>query len=122
MSNPACKFGMATLICLGLAGPAFGHADLKSATPAEGSTVAMPPTEVDLKFSEDLNLRFSGVTITGPNKTTVPVGEAMLMDGNTTLMVPISGPLGAGTYTVVWHVLSADGHKTHGSYTFTLKP
>ncbi|AYG61221.1 hypothetical protein CCGE525_00435 [Rhizobium jaguaris] len=44
------------------------------------------------------------------------------MQNDTVLMVPISGTIGAGTYTVEWHALSADGHKTTGSYTFTVKP
>ena len=49
-------------------------------------------------------------------------GNAALMDENTTLMVPISGTLTAGVYTVAWNALSADGHKTHGTYKFTDKP
>ena len=44
------------------------------------------------------------------------------MDNNTTLMVPVSGTLAPGIYTVEWHALSGDGHKTHGSYKFTIKP
>ncbi len=30
------------------------------------------------------------------------------------LVVPLDGPLGAGAYTVDWHSLSTDGHKTSG--------
>jgi len=36
-------------------------------------------------------------------------------------MVPVTGTLADGSYTVDWHALSGDGHKTHGSYTFTVK-
>jgi methionine-rich copper-binding protein CopC len=42
----------------------------------------------------------TGVKVTGPDKTAVQTGDAILMDYNTTLMVPISGTLGAGVYTV----------------------
>ena len=31
------------------------------------------------------------------------------------------GTLSPGIYTVAWSVLSVDGHKTSGSFTFTVK-
>jgi methionine-rich copper-binding protein CopC len=37
-------------------------------------------------------------------------------------MVPLSETLAPGAYTVEWHALSADGHKTNGAFTFTVKP
>lgn len=117
-----------TLVLAGLGltavpAPAFAHAHLKSATPAAGSTVAVAPTELDLKFSEGLNLKFTGVTVTGPAKAAVATGDAALGAGDdTVLVVPVSDALGAGSYTVAWHALSTDGHKTTGTYTFTVKP
>jgi methionine-rich copper-binding protein CopC len=38
------------------------------------------------------------------------------------LSVPVIGTLQPGIYTVEWHALSTDGHKTTGSYSFTVKP
>ena len=117
-----------TLVLAGLglgtiSAPAFAHAHLKSATPAIGSIVATAPTELDLKFSEGLNLRFTGVKVTGPAKAAVATGEAALGAGDdTTLVVPVPDPLAPGSYTVAWHALSTDGHKTSGTYTFTIKP
>ena len=40
---------------------------------------------------------------------------------NKVLLVPLSAPLTAGTYTVAWHALSSDGHKTTGTYSFIVK-
>jgi len=37
------------------------------------------------------------------------------------LIVPIAQPLASGQYQVNWHVLSVDGHKTKGSYSFSVK-
>ncbi len=112
-------------IVLGLAatGGALAHAHLKSATPAVGSTVATSPTELDLKFSEGLNLKFTGVKVTGPAKAAVATGDAALAPADdTTLVVPVPDTLAAGSYTVAWHALSTDGHKTSGTYRFTVKP
>lgn len=102
---------------------AFAHAHLKASTPASGSTVATPPTDLNLTFSEGLNLKFTGVKITGSDKSAVPTGDARLgANDDTTLIVPVTGTLAAGTYKVNWHALSSDGHKTSGSYSFTVKP
>lgn len=115
------KLGMAGAIVTGLSSQAFAHAHLKSSTPADKSEVNTP-AELDLTFSEELNLRFTGVKVTGPKKYAVTTGDAMLMDGNVELMVPLSEKLAPGAYIVEWHALSADGHKTNGAFTFTVKP
>jgi methionine-rich copper-binding protein CopC len=104
------------------AGQACAHAHLKSAMPAPESTVKTAPRSLDLTFTEDLNLTFSGVTITGPHNTLVKLGKVMLMDNNTTLTAPIADALAPGSYSVQWHALSADGHKTKGKYGFIIKP
>ena len=115
--------GFAALCFIALTGQAYAHAHLKSATPSMGGTVATAPSELDLMFSEGLNPKFTGVKVTGPDKKAVATGDATLgAGGDTTLVVPISAPLSAGTYTVGWHALSTDGHKTNGSYKFTVKP
>ncbi|MBB5577567.1 MULTISPECIES: copper homeostasis periplasmic binding protein CopC [Rhizobium] len=122
MTKTITRFSLAAILALGLSGQAFAHAHLNSATPADKSTIKASPSELDLTFSEGLNLKFSGIKVTGPDKAVVKLGDPMLMQNDTVLMVPVSGTLGAGTYTVEWHALSADGHKTNGSYTFTVKP
>lgn len=106
-----------------LTGPALAHAHLKSATPADGATVTAAPSELDLTFSEGLNLKFSGVKVTGSGGKAIATGESSLKaGGDTTLVVPLTDPLGSGVYTVNWHALSTDGHKTTGSYRFSVKP
>src|SRR5579871_1082945 len=122
MSNRSHILCIAAIVGLAWTHQALAHAQLRSATPAAGSTLAVSPTELDLAFSEELNLKFSGVQVTGPDHKAVQTRDAVLKDKNATLVVPISATLAAGTYTVVWHALSEDGHKTHGTYAFTVKP
>ncbi|MFK0161162.1 copper homeostasis periplasmic binding protein CopC [Rhizobium sp. NPDC090279] len=109
-------------ISLAFAGQAIAHAHLKSAVPAADGTVKTAPSELDLTFSEGLNLKFSGIKVTGPDKAAVKTGKGMLMNKDTTLMVPVTDKLSAGKYTVEWHALSTDGHKTNGTYSFTVSP
>jgi hypothetical protein len=123
MSKFARIFPIAAVIGVSVAGQAFAHAHLQSAVPAENSAVTASPSELDLKFSEGLNLKFSGAKVTGPDKAAVSTGDAKLGAGDdTTLIVPVPTPLAPGVYNVEWHALSTDGHKTTGSYSFTVKP
>ncbi|KQV70282.1 copper homeostasis periplasmic binding protein CopC [Rhizobium sp. Root1220] len=114
---------LAVSITAGLcfSGQACAHAHLTTSAPAENA-VTTSPAELDLRFSEELNVKFSGVKIIGPDKSEIKAGDARLMDEGKTLSIPISGTLNAGAYTVEWYVLSTDGHKTDGSYRFTVKP
>lgn len=111
----------ALILVAGFAGQALAHAHLKTEEPAASASVAAPQT-LTLHFTEELNLHFSGVTVTGPNHKQVALGKAELAPKDVaTLIVPVTGTLVPGSYTVAWHALSTDGHKTQGSYRFTVK-
>ena len=110
------------LLCLGAGGEALAHARLVAARPAENRTATPPPTELQLKFSEAIELKFAQVTVSGTDSKPVKTG-AVALDPNdkTTLIVPIAAPLADGSYLVTWQVVAADGHKTKGSYRFEAK-
>lgn len=115
--------GLAAIGLLCGTGQALAHAHLKAAIPPVDGTVRAAPGELDLTFSEGLELKFSGLKVTGPDRQPVPTGAASLKPGgDTTLMVPLSAALAPGLYTVAWHALSTDGHKTSGTYRFTVAP
>ena len=122
MRNFVLSATFAAVASLTLSGAAYAHAHLEGAQPPVNGTVKTAPNELDLKFSEELNLKFTGVKVTGPDKKEIKTGGDMLMAGDKTFMVNLPAGLGAGTYKVEWHALSQDGHKTHGDYKFTVKP
>lgn len=122
MTNISRVLGFTLAASIAFAGQAFAHAHLKASTPADKATVTTSPSELDLTFTEELNLKFTGIKLIGPKKQEIKTGAGMLTDGDKGLMIPVSDKLDAGTYTVEWHALSADGHKTNGTYSFTVKP
>ena len=122
MSHPIVVIGLVVLGSLSVTGQALAHAHLRDANPADKATVISAPTALTLRFTEGLNLKFSGIRLTGPQKVTVKTGDAALSDHDMSLIVPVVDTLQPGTYTVEWHTLSTDGHKTTGSYSFTVKP
>jgi copper resistance protein C len=84
--------------------------------------VTASPTEIDITFSEGIDLKFSGAKLADAKKVAVPTGSASLAaGGDTTLVIPVTKPLAAGEYVVAWHNLSKDGHKSKGSFKFTVK-
>lgn len=109
----------AALLALGLASPALAHARLVLASPAENAAVAPAPTELRLKFSEAVELKFTKVKLTGPQMKVIETGPARLApDDDSLIIVPIAAPLAGGKYTVDWQAVSRDGHRTSGGYIF----
>lgn len=100
---------------------ALAHAHLKVQTPAADATVSSAPKVLTLNFSEGIEPNFSGVKVTGPDNAVVKTGKLDLdPSNNTQVNVPIESELVAGKYQVSWHVVSVDGHKTKGQYSFTV--
>ncbi|MDE2464649.1 MAG: copper homeostasis periplasmic binding protein CopC [Alphaproteobacteria bacterium] len=104
------------------ASAAFAHAHLIKEIPSAKSSVKVAPSHLTLDFSEGVSLAFTGVTVTGPGKAHIKLKHASLAQGNDQkLIVPFAQKLKHGSYTVAWHALSTDGHRTHGSYSFSVK-
>lgn len=100
---------------------AFAHAHLKAQIPAANAEVT-PPQVLMLNFSEGIEPKFSGLTLTDAAKQTVKTGTvSRSKEDNAQLVVPVEQELQPGNYTVDWHVVSVDGHKTRGTYSFTVK-
>jgi methionine-rich copper-binding protein CopC len=100
----------------------LAHAHLDHASPAAGSTVAQPPTEISLWFTEALEAKFSIIEVHDDQGRSVEAGPATLARDNTAqLRVPLK-TLPPGTYKVIWRVLSVDTHRTEGDFTFRVGP
>jgi copper resistance protein C len=109
---------------LGIASPAFAHNFLVSSNPAAGETLTTLPSKFIITTNEglldlsghgagfafdveDAHHQFYGdgcVTVTGPSMSIAPAIGA------------------AGKYTVIWQIVSADGHIVSNHYTFTWAP
>ncbi|HEY7230623.1 MAG TPA: copper homeostasis periplasmic binding protein CopC [Pseudolabrys sp.] len=100
----------------------LAHAQLDHASPRVGSTVAQPPKEVSIWFTEALEPKFSTIEVRDAQGSAVHAGPAVLArDNSAQLRVPLR-PLKPGTYKVMWRVLSVDTHRTEGAFTFRVGP
>lgn len=101
---------------------AFAHAHLKDQLPAEGAALEQAPEAITLNFSEGIEVNFTKVNVTDANKQVIKMGKAALdPSNNTKVIIPVESKLAAGKYDVQWSVVSVDGHKTKGNYSFTVK-
>jgi len=100
----------------------FAHAHLQHQYPAADAAVDAAPQALTLNFSEGIEPRFSGVSVTDDKQQPAETGAVKRNEKDPTqLIVPLNSPLTAGTYRVDWHVVSVDGHQTQGSYRFSVK-
>mgnify|MGYP001275043664 CR=1 FL=1 len=108
-------------LLLASAAPAAAHDNLISTTPEAGSTVGESPSEISLTFSGELLTATSSVVIevTSPDGQNVAEGEP-LVDG-TTVTQTLAATQSAGAFTVLWRVVSSDGHPISDQYTYTVE-
>ncbi|HHA2009179.1 TPA: CopC domain-containing protein YobA [Enterobacter mori] len=120
--SPSRAVRALTLLIASAVTPAvLAHAHLKQQSPAANAQVAAPQA-LTLNFSEGIEPAFSGVVVTDAQQQVVKTGTVKQDEkDNARLVVPLEQPLPAGPYQVDWHVVSVDGHKTKGSYHFSVK-
>jgi copper resistance protein C len=123
MSRKSMSRIIASLAFAVVASTAFAHALLQKAVPAVGGTVAASPAEIRLKFSEGVEPRFSGIALATEAGVAQPTGQpAVDPADDSVLIVKIGQALKPGVYTVTWHAVSVDTHRTQGGFNFTVAP
>jgi copper resistance protein C len=114
-------FGAMLAIVLALTGVvAQAHAFLQHSSPAVGSTVATVPATVTIWYTEDLEPAFSAMTVTNAAGERVDLDNPHVPSGHPDELQIGLKPLASGTYTVSWHVVSVDTHRTQGTFSFTV--
>ncbi|MGI5126654.1 copper resistance CopC family protein [Pseudonocardia sp. CA-107938] len=106
------------LVMLLVAGPAAAHSRLESSDPADGASLATPPSKVTLTFNEQMQQGFATITVIGPGGTAWQDGETQVSGDSVSIAVKPLGP--AGVYQIGYRVISDDGHPVSGSVSFTL--
>ncbi len=86
-----------------------------------GSTVSGSPTQVRIWFDGDLEPAFSTLMVHNMDGKMVDNRDGRVDPSNPVLLEVGVPRLSAGTYLVIWNVVARDGHRTNGSFTFTVK-
>lgn len=99
---------------------AEAHAKLESTTPSADSSVSSPKL-IQVHFNEAVETKMSSIKLATSDGTAVPVMAMNDAKDPATLSIMPNAPLKAGLYKVTWSAVSDDGHKTQGSFSFTVQ-
>lgn len=109
---------------LGLAAPAQAHNYLISSTPAEGSTLTELPAEFSVTTNGpllSLGGSVAGFALEIRDAQGLYYGDGCVsVDGATVSQAAALGA--AGDYTMLWQLISSDGHTVSGEVNFSWAP
>ena len=108
---------LALLVAVG-ATPAAAHDQLLDSSPSEGEHLDTAPTEVALRFSDEILTIGPAVLVVDADGTSWTDGDPEL-DGPD-VVTPLADDLPDGAYEVRWRVVSSDGHPISGVVPFTV--
>jgi len=119
MASPRLLIGLIALVwMLALPAAVTAHAELVTATPAAGSTVTEPVSEVSATYSEDLT-EDSRLGVLDQDGIRIAVG--FVDPANKRRMVAtLDQAYVAGTFTVRSTAIAEDGHVERTQWTFTI--
>lgn len=112
---------MTVLIAGAAFAPALAHAHAfpTAEQPLVGATVNTSPSQITITYDAPIESLFARLEVlngAGQNETAGPPHVAR---NQHELSVTLK-PLKRGDYTVKWSVVAEDGHRTEGSYVFTV--
>jgi methionine-rich copper-binding protein CopC len=107
------------LALAGLGNPATAHAFLEKASPAAGANLHAAPARIELHFSEALEPAFSGIAVANTAGADMSAGPSAVSGAEIGLALKALKP---GRYSVRWHAVSVDTHRTEGKYNFLILP
>lgn len=115
------KFAAAALAFAATASVAQAHAKLDASDPKAGSTVQAGTRTLRLAFSEALEPAFSKVAVVDSANAAVAVEGLKVGAADPKVMQATLPQLRAGQYRVQWSVVTHDGHRTKGDFSFSVR-
>src|ERR671934_346488 len=111
-------FGLSIFVALCVPAAAAAHANLVRSVPADRAVIATAPRVVRVVFDDTVRPA-SGIRAIRNGGGSVLGGKPRVVGGKT-LVVPLRNGLGNGAYTVLWRIVSDDGHTEAGVLSFAV--
>jgi copper transport protein len=97
---------------------AGAHAVLVASSPAADALVETAPQQVTLTFNEDVSPVGSRLQVIGPDGARYETGAPAV--AGRTVTGTVAPDLPEGTSTIAWTIISDDGHRISGAFTFSV--
>lgn len=98
----------------------LAHVHMDKSAPADGASLNIAPKTVQVWFSGKVAAEWSHIEVTNSKGERVDIGETKNGESTKHLIVELR-PLPSGTYHVKLNVVSGDGHRVKGSFSFTVE-
>jgi copper transport protein len=110
---------LVALLGFGAIHTSFGHAFVINSNPSQSQSIPKSPQQVNVFFSEPVDLRFSHLEVLDSNGKQVDKGDVHHLQNDESSLTVSLPLLKDGTYTVSTNVLSqTDGHVTDNAFVF----
>ena len=110
---------LVALLGFGAIHTSFGHAFVINSNPSQSQSIPKSPQQVNVFFSEPVDLRFSHLKVLDSNGKQVDRGDVHHLQNDESSLTVSLPLLKDGTYTVSTNVLSqTDGHVTDNAFVF----
>lgn len=109
--------GVAVAMLLVPVSAASAHDSLTGTSPENGQKLAEVPAEVEMQFSNNPLGLGAKVIVEDQDGQDWAEGDVKIIDNTARQQISADAP--AGTYTVLWRVVSSDSHPIEGSFEFT---
>jgi len=116
MTRLAALLAPLVLLAAMAAGPAWAHAQLLAASPADGALLAAAPARVELDFNEPVSPLATRLVAPDGTATDLLAQTA----GGASVGVALPALAAEGTYVLSYRVVSADGHPIGGALVFSV--
>lgn len=99
-------------------GPADAHAIVLESVPAPGAEIPGPTLDVMVQFNNRVDPARSQLILERPDGSAAPL--AIQPQRSEDRLEAVVEDLAPGGYTLIWQVLSVDGHVTRGTLPFSI--
>ena len=98
----------------------MAHAHTEKTQPADGQTLEQSPKTVEAWFTEKVSDEWSKIEVSDADGKRVDDGKVSNGDDPKHLSVGLK-PLPSGSYNVKLNVISGDGHRVKGLFSFNVR-
>ncbi|MCC6302526.1 MAG: copper homeostasis periplasmic binding protein CopC [Gammaproteobacteria bacterium] len=100
---------------------ASAHTHLEKSDPADKATLTTAPSSVQLWFSDKVAAEWSKIVVTDGAGQRVDQEKVTADEAEPEHIRVDLKPLAPGDYKVDWNVISGDGHRVKGSFSFSVQ-
>ncbi len=98
----------------------FAHASLVDSFPAKGQVMTGSPAQIHITFDEHVEARYCRIKLVSDAGKNFDADRPAADKANPNAIVASIPVLKPGNYRARWTAVGADGHKTHGDFSFTV--